>query len=326
LGGELLIRYGQRERPTAYILSVLSLTFLGTSAARPTVERGVSSIALEREGETMLFDCGEGTQRQMMRYGVGFSLGEVFFTHFHSDHFLGIIGLVRTLGLQGRTEPLRLLGPKGGPRILKAALELGVERPPFPVEIVELKPGEKIGRKGYDLEVHAADHGGNAVAYVLREHRRLGRFDPDKAKALGIPEGPLWGRIHKGEPVTWGEGRTVSPSELVGPPRPGRLVVISGDTRPSESLARVAAGADLLVHEATFTEEEKERALDTRHSTAREAAQVARDAGVKRLVLTHLSARFSAQWTELLDEAREIFAETVVAKDGMIVDVPLRDG
>jgi ribonuclease Z len=311
---------------TAYIPPVLTLTFLGTSAARPTVERGVSSVALEREGETMLFDCGEGTQRQMMRYGVGFSLGEVFFTHFHSDHFLGVIGLVRTLGLQGRTEPLRLLGPKGGTRILKAALELGVERSPFPVEIVELAPGEKLGRKGYDLEVHPADHGGNAVAYVLREHQRLGRFDPDKAKALGIPEGPLWGKIHKGETVSWGEGRSAGPSELVGPPRPGRLVVISGDTRPSETLSRAAAGADLLVHEATFTEEEKDRALDTRHSTAREAAQVARAAGVKRLVLTHLSARFSAQWTDLLDEAREIFSETVVAKDGMIVDVPYQDG
>lgn len=315
---------------TAYILPVLTLTFLGTSAARPTVERGVSSIALQREGEMMLFDCGEGTQRQMMRYGVGFSLGEVFFSHFHSDHFLGVIGLVRTLGLQGRTEPLRLLGPRGGERILKPALELGVERPAFPVEIVELAPGEKFARAGYDLEVYAADHGGNAVAYALREHRRLGRFDPEKARAMGIPEGPLWGRIHKGETVTWEEPqpagppvrRSAAPSDLVGPPRAGRLVVISGDTRPSGVVVQAAAGADLLVHEATFTEEEKLRATETRHSTAREAAEVARAAGVKRLVLTHLSARFSAQWTELLDEARQVFPETEVAKDGLVVDVP----
>jgi ribonuclease Z len=313
---------------------MLSLTFLGTSAARPTVERSVSAIALEREGEMLLFDCGEGTQRQMMKYGVGFTLGEIFFTHFHSDHFLGVIGLVRTLGLQGRTEPLTLYGPRGAERILKAAIELGVERPPFPVEITELSPGTRLARKGYDLEVFAVDHGGGAVGYALREHQRLGRFDPDKARALGIPEGPLWGKLHKGERVEWDEPRSdglpvhrsAVPPDLVGPPRPGRLVVISGDTRPSEVLVEVATGADLLVHEATFTVEEKDRALDTRHSTALEAAQVALAARVKRLVLTHLSARFSAAWNELLEEAKQVFPETVVARDGMVVEVPFGDG
>jgi len=313
---------------------MLSLTFLGTSAARPTVERGVSSIALQREGEMMLFDCGEGTQRQMMRYGVGFSFSDVFFTHFHSDHFLGVIGLVRTLGLQGRAEPLRLYGPRGGERLLKAALELGVERSPFAIEIRELAPGERLQRDGYDLEVVPADHGGGALGYALREPERRGRFDPDKARAMGIPEGPLWGKIAKGETVTWEESRadgqpgsrSAGPSDLVGPSRPGRLVVISGDTKPCEAITRAAAGADLLVHEATFTEEEKDRAAETRHSTAREAALVARTAQVKRLVLTHLSARFSAQWNELLDEARAVFPETVVAKDGMVVDVPFESG
>jgi ribonuclease Z len=309
---------------------MLAFTFLGTSAARPTVERSVSAIALAREGETLLFDCGEGTQRQMMKYGVGFSLSEIFFTHFHSDHFLGVIGLVRTLGLQGRTEPLTLYGPAGGKRVLKAAIELGVERPPFPVEIVELAPGERLSRNGYDLEVFAADHGGGAVGYALREHRRLGRFDPERARALGIPEGPLWGRVHKGERIEWDvrredgsvERRSALPADLVGPSRPGRLVVISGDTRPSATLVEVATGADLLVHEATFTVEEQERALETRHSTALEAAQVALAARVKRLVLTHLSARFSAAWGELLDEAQQVFKETVVARDGMVLDVP----
>jgi len=282
----------------------------------------------------MLFDCGEGTQRQMMRYGVGFSFTDVFFTHFHSDHFLGVIGLVRTLGLQGRAEPLCLYGPRGGERILRAALELGVERSPFPIEIRELAPGERLARDGYDLEVVPADHGGGALCYALREPERRGRFDPDKARAMGIPEGPLWGKIAKGETVTWEErradgqtgSRSVSPSELVGPPRPGRLVVISGDTRPCPAVTAAAAGADLLVHEATFTEEEKDRAAETRHSTAREAALVARTARVKRLVLTHLSARFSAQWNELLDEARAVFPDTAVAKDGMVVEVPFEGG
>jgi ribonuclease Z len=312
---------------------MLALTFLGTSAARPTVERGVSAIALQREGEMLLFDCGEGTQRQMMRYGVGFTLADIFFTHFHSDHFLGLTGLVRTLGLQGRAEPLRLFGPRGAQRILTQALELGFERTPFPVAIEELKPGDRVPRTGYDLEVIPADHGGGAVSYVLREHQRLGRFDPAQARALGVPEGPLWGKLHKGEVVEWEHGREdgtterrkADPSSLVGPARPGRIVAISGDTRPSAALVEAAAGADLLVHEATFTHDEHPRALETRHATAREAAQVARAAGARRLVLTHLSARFSTQWQELLDEARVVFPETEVAKDGMVVDVPLPD-
>jgi ribonuclease Z len=313
---------------------MLSLTFLGTSAARPTVERSASAIALQREGEMLLFDCGEGTQRQMMRYGVGFSLSEIFFTHFHSDHFLGVMGLVRTLGLQGRTEPFHLYGPRGAARVLPQALELGLERTPFPVEVHELAPGQRLGRNGYDLEVIAADHGGGAVSYALREHRRLGRFDPEQARALGVPEGPLWGKLHKGETVEWearrddgtAERRKADPTTLVGPARPGRLVVISGDTRPSAALVEAATGADLLVHEATFTEEERDRALETRHSTAREAAQVALAAGVRKLVLTHLSARFSAQWNELLDEARAVFAESVVARDGLVAEVPFADG
>ncbi len=313
---------------------MLTLTFLGTSAARPTVERSVSAIAVHREGEMLLFDCGEGTQRQMMRYGVGFSLSDIFFTHFHGDHFLGVIGLVRTLALQGRTEPLMLSGPSGASRVLGQAMEVGVERAPFPVEVRELKPGDRLAREGYDLEVLPADHGGGAVGYALREHERLGRFDPEKARALGLPEGPLWGKLHRGESVEWEERadnqppvrRTAQPADLVGPPRPGRLIVLSGDTRPTKTLVDAATDADLLVHEATFTHEEHDRAVETRHSTALEAAQVALAARARRLVLTHLSARFSATWQELLDEARSVFPETEVARDGMVVDVPFASG
>ncbi len=311
---------------------MLSLTFLGTSAARPTVERSVSSITIQREGETLMFDCGEGTQRQMMRYGVGFTLSEIFFTHFHADHFLGVIGLIRTFGLQGREEPLHLYGPRGAERILRGAVALGVERSPFPIEIHELEVGDCLPRKEYDIEVLRADHGAAAFGYALREHERLGRFDPDEARSLGIPEGPLWGRLHSGERVEW-DDTSVSPpvrrsagaEELVGPPRPGRLVVISGDTRPTAELVRAATGADLLVHEGTFSDEERERAAETRHSTAREAAQVAIAARAKKLVLTHLSARFSIAAGGLLDEAKTVFPETVVAKDGMTVEVPFAD-
>lgn len=309
---------------------MLTLTFLGTSAARPTVERGVSALAVMREGETMLFDCGEGTQRQLMRYGVGFTFTDVFFTHFHADHFLGITGLVRTLALQGRTDPLRLYGPRGAERYLGAALKLGVERAVFEVEIRELQAGDRLPRAGYDLEAIAVRHGRDALGYAIREHRRLGRFDPEQARALGVPEGPLWGRLHRGETVEWeepGEGgtpvrRSADPAALVGPPRPGRLVVVSGDTRPCESVVSAAAGADVLVHEATFGQEEQERAKETEHATAVEAAQVALAARVRRLVLTHLSARYSAIPDVLRDEAREVFPETTVARDGMVLEVP----
>ncbi|MEE8572541.1 MAG: ribonuclease Z, partial [Gemmatimonadota bacterium] len=302
---------------------MLTLTFLGTSAARPTVERSVSSIALMREGETLLFECGEGTQRQMMRYAVGFTLAEIFFSHFHADHFLGVTGLVRTLGLQGRDEPLMLYGPQGAKRHLTAAVQLGVERSPFEIEIRELEPGEVLQRKEYDIEAFAVEHGRSAIGYAIREHERLGRFNPEKARELGVPEGPLWGRLHQGETVEFEveEGgqavrRSVGPEEIVGETRPGRLVVYSGDTRPCESVVAAAEGADLLIHEATFSHDEQDRAKETEHSTAREAGQVALAARARKLVLTHLSARFSAAPEVLRDEAREVFADTVVARDG----------
>jgi ribonuclease Z len=307
---------------------MLSVTFLGTSAARPTVERNVSALALVREGETLLFECGEGTQRQMMRFGVSFALSEIFFTHFHADHFLGVIGLIRTLGLQGREEAMRLYGPKGAKKVLTQAISLGVERVPFEVTVTEVKAGETIGeggkgkRDGYDVHVFQTEHGGGSVGYALKEHERRGRFDVEQARAAGIPEGPLWGKLSKGEPIELADGRRLTPDVFVGPKRPGRLVVITGDTRPCASVVDVARGADLLIHEATFGEEEKERAKETGHSTAREAAQVALAAQAKRLVLNHVSARYSMSAEDLVKEAREVFRETVVAKDGMEVEVP----
>jgi len=306
---------------------MLSLTFLGTSAARPTVERNVSSLAIHREGETLLFDAGEGTQRQMMRYGTSFALNDIFFTHFHADHFLGVIGLVRTLGLQGRTDPLRLYGPKGGKKVLETALQLGVERVPFPIEITELKPGQSLKRDGYALEAIATEHGppGGSIGFALREAERLGRFDPEKARAAGVPEGPLWGKLQRGEKVQLPDGAWLTADGIVGAKRPGRLVVITGDTRPCASVVDAAQGADLIVHEATFGDEEKDRAKETQHSTAKEAAQVALASRAKRLVLSHVSARYSISADELVKEAKEVFAETSVARDGMVVDVAYAD-
>jgi ribonuclease Z len=301
---------------------VLSVTFLGTGAACPTVDRNVAGLAVQREGETILFDCGEGTQRQMMRYGVGFSFTEVFFTHFHADHMLGITGLLRTMGLQDRTAPVTLYGPRGAQRILGAAMSLGIERNKFPVEVVEIKAGDRLRRDEYDIVVFETQHRADTVGYALAEHTRLGRFHPERARELGVPEGPLWGRLHKGETVTLDDGRTVSPPDLVGAPRRGRTLVYSGDTRPHLAVLEAARGADLLIHEATFGGDETERAVETGHSTAAEAARVALEAGVRRLVLTHISPRYTRDAPELLAEARAVFPETAIARDGMTIEVP----
>jgi ribonuclease Z len=300
---------------------MLTATFLGTGAATPTVDRNVAGLAVQREGETILFDCGEGNQRQMMRYGVGFSFTEIFFTHYHADHILGVTGLLRTMGLQDRTAPVRLYGPRGAQRVLGAAIALGIERNKFPVEIEEVRPGDRLTREQYDILVFETDHRPGTIGFALVEHTRLGRFNPDRARELGIPEGPLWGRLHKGETVVLDDGRSVAPADLVGAPRRGRTLVYSGDTRPSLAVVEAARGADLLIHEATFGSDELERAKETGHSTAAEAARVALEAGARRLVLTHISPRYSRDAPELLAEARAIFPETVVARDGMTVDV-----
>jgi ribonuclease Z len=304
---------------------MLSLTFLGTGAATPTVDRNVAGLAMHREGEMILFDCGEGSQRQMMRFGVGFSFAEIFFTHYHADHLLGVTGLLRTLGLMDRTAPVTLYGPKGAHRVLRAAIELGIERNKFPVEIEEIRAGDRLARADYDIVVFETEHRADTVGYALAEHTRLGRFHPARARELGIAEGPLWGRLHKGETITLDDGRTVAPADLVGEPRRGRTVVYSGDTRPHLPLIEAAQGADLLVHEATFGSDELERARETGHSTAAEAARVAVEAGVRRLVLTHISPRYGRDAAELLAEARAIFPDTIIARDGLTIDVPYAD-
>jgi len=304
----------------------LSVRFLGTSASRPTVERNVTSLAITREGETLLFDCGEGTQRQMMRYGTSFALSDIFFTHMHADHMLGVIGLLRTLALQGRTDAMRLWAPPQSEQLLRGAIAIGTEKEKFPIQITELVPGEPLERKGYRILPFPVDHKDRAaVGYALIEEIRLGRFNPDLARQMGIPEGPAWGKLHRGEAVTLADGRVFEPSDLVGPARPGRKIVFSGDTRPAASTITIAEGADLLVHEATFADEELERARDTGHSTAREAADVAARAGVSQLILTHLSARYSLNASELLGQAREVFPNSVVARDGMEIEIPFVD-
>ena len=291
----------------------LSIRLLGTSASRPTVERNVSSLAIHREGETLMFDCGEGTQRQMMRYGVSFALEDIFFTHMHADHLLGVIGLMRTMALQGRTERLRLWGPRGV--VARAEARRGARIRALDVSRRDPRARSRTddsSATGYAIVAFPVDHRGSAsLGYALVEEERKGRFNPDLARELGIPEGPLWGQIHRGQAVTLDDGRVIEPSVLVGPQRPGRTVVITGDTRPCAATIEAARGADLLVHEATFGDEEAERAVETGHSTAREAAQVARDAGVRRLLLTHFSARYSRDASELSAKRSRCIRETL---------------
>jgi ribonuclease Z len=303
---------------------MIRVTFLGTAASRPTVARNVSAVMVHRAGDSLLFDCGEGTQRQMMRYGSGFSVHDIFFSHMHADHFLGVIGLLRTMGLQDRQEPMRLWAPAGSTKILQDAVSLGVERVSFPVEIRELEPDQRVERDGYDIVAYRSQHGSRSLGYALIEAQRLGRFDPERARALGVPEGPLFGRLHRGETIEVA-GRTIAPSDLVGPSRPGRRVVYTGDTRPCRETSEIARGADLLIHDATFTHDEAVRAKETYHSTAREAAELAGSAGVLRLALTHISARYADDVRPLEREARAVFPATVVASDGLTIEVPHRD-
>jgi Metal-dependent hydrolases of the beta-lactamase superfamily III len=244
----------------------------------------------------------------MMRYGTSFALADIFFTHMHADHMLGVIGLFRTLALQGRTDPMRLWGPAGCTDLLKQAIALGSEKEKFPFEINEVVADTPIPRKGYSIVPFAVDHNGKAaVGYALVEDIRLGRFNPDRARELGIPEGPAWGKLHKGESVTLADGRVVEASDLVGESRPGRKVVFTGDTRPAAGTLKISEGADLLVHEATFSDEEQARAVDTGHSSAREAAEIAAKAGVKQLILTHLSARYSVNASDCCSRRRKFF-------------------
>jgi ribonuclease Z len=303
---------------------LIRVTFLGTAASRPTVTRNVAALAIAREGELLLFDCGEGTQRQMMRYATGFALHDIFFTHMHADHFLGVIGLLRTMGLQGRAEPMRLWAPEGGGSILNEAVHLGVERVPFEIQIRELAPDERVVRDGYDIMPYRSSHGIRALGFALVEHERLGRFNLERARELGVPEGPLFGKLHRGQPIEV-DGRTIRPEDVVGPSRAGRRIVYSGDTRPCRATLEYAQDADLLIHDATFADDEAQRAKETGHSTAREAADIARRSRVLRLALTHLSSRYAEDPRAIEREAREIFPRAFVAYDGLTLEIPFRD-
>jgi len=301
----------------------LDIVFLGTSGSAPTARRAPSALLVRRGGERLLFDCGEGTQRQLLQSSVGLvDLREIFLTHFHLDHWLGLPGMLKTFALRDRQLPLTVYGPPGLKDLFRE-LRRVIGRLSYPFELVEVRAGEVLERDDYRVLVVPVAHGGAAVGYALVEEPRPGRFDVDTADALGIPAGPERGALQRGESVTLPDGRVLTPDAVLGPARAGRTIVYSGDTAPSEVLQALAEHADVLVHEATFTEEEGIRAAETMHSTALQAAELARAAGVRLLALTHVSPRYFGP--ELVREAREIFANTVVPRDFDVVDVPFAE-
>ena len=299
----------------------LDLVFLGTAASAPTAARGTSATLVRRGGDRLLVDCGEGTQRQLLRSDTGLvDLEHILLTHLHADHVLGLPGMLKTFALRGRELPVSIYGPRGTRGLLNA-LGVVVGRLTYSVDIVELGAGDAIARDGYRIEPFPVAHGNLSLGYALREDARPGRFDVDAANAAAVPDGPLRGALQRGEPVTLDDGRVVRPDEVVGPARRGRVVVLTGDTAPTASVVEAATGADVLVHEATFLADERARARETEHSTAGEAALVAREADVGLLALTHVSARYSG--SEIAAEALQLFPRTVVPKDFDVVDVPL---
>jgi ribonuclease Z len=293
----------------------LSLFFLGTGGSVPSARRGLPAVLVRRGGDRLLFDCGEGTQRQLLRSVGLVDMDSVFITHFHADHWLGLPGMLKSFALRERSEPLTVYGPRGLSELM-GVMRAVYGRLPYPLELVELEPAQAVERDGYLIAAIPVRHRGEgSFGYALVEAPRPGHLDPLLAERLGVRPGPDFGRLQRGETV--GE---VSPEQVMGAAREGRKVVLSGDTSPCEPLAVAAHQADLLVHEATFAEEEADRARETSHSTARQAAEVARGAEVRLLALTHFSSRYAGG--ELLDEAREVFAATEAPRDFDTIHVP----
>jgi ribonuclease Z len=292
----------------------LSIFFAGTAGSVPTARRGLPAVLVRRGADRILFDCGEGTQRQLVRSVGLMDLTEVFLTHFHADHWLGLPGLLKTFDLRGRERPLAINGPRGLRELLGFA-QRAAGRVRFELELNELAPGEVLERDGYKVAAVPVSHRGPAFGYVLYEDQRPGVFDPVAAVELGLTPGPEFGRVQRGETV-----KGVSPAQVLGPARPGRKLMISGDTMPSDALRIAAYEADVLVHEATFADDELERAAETGHSTAAQAAALARDAYVRLLALTHFSTRYPISL--LRDEARAVFPRTVLPRDFDAIEIP----
>jgi ribonuclease Z len=297
----------------------LEVTFLGTGASAPSARRSTAAVLVARGGDRLLFDCGEGTQRQMQKSLGLTQVDEIYLTHFHADHMLGLPGLLKTYDLTDREAPLRVFGPPGLKELFTILRPL-IGRLRYPLELEELKPGERVDHDEYAVESYEAAHNVRASGWALVEDNRPGRFDPATAKELGVREGPDFARLQRGEEVEGSKG-TVTPDQVMGETREGRIVVVTGDTAPSPRTVAAAADADLLIHDASFMEEDAQRAAETGHSTVGQAAAVAAEAHVKLLALVHISARYHVG--KALEEAREVCANCVAPRDFDQIVVPL---
>ena len=307
----------------------LQVYFLGTAGALPTPARNPSCIMVRRGTDTLLFDCGEGAQQQMMRARCGFTINAIFVSHWHADHFLGIFGLVQTMSFNGRTEPLTIYGPAWVHEFVETVKKVGRFNLKFTLDSVELADGSWVRFNGYTVTAFGVSHGMPALGYVLEEDPRPGRFDRERAIELGVPPGPLFGKLQRGETIKItkdGTEREVLPSDVMGAPRPGRKVVYTGDTRPVlPALVAHAKDADLLIHDATYDESEIIRAAEFYHATARQAGEAAAAAGVRTLALTHISSRYT-DITAHLNEAKSAFSGTVlVPEDRFMLEIGYRD-
>jgi ribonuclease Z len=303
----------------------MHVVFLGTGGSWPSPQRNVASVAVRLGPEVVLLDCGEGTQRQLMRSSVSFmKISRIFVTHFHGDHFLGLPGLIQSMALNDRKEGLEIYGPDGTTELLAGLLKLGYFNPTYEVDVMDLKPGERLEFDRYTVECALAEHNVPCFAYSLEEPGRPGRFNKASALSLGVPEGPLFSKLQGGESVTLADGTVVAPSQVLGPARRGRKLVYSGDTKPCEAVEKLARDCDLLIHDATAAEDNLEKANAYGHATARGAAELAAKAGARMLALVHVSPRYEDA-APLLAEARAVFQNTVLPDDLGELEVPLRD-
>jgi len=299
----------------------LSVAFLGTGGSVPSARRSTASVLIARGGDRLLFDCGEGTQRQLQRSLGLVQVDEIYLTHFHADHILGLPGLLKTYDLTDREVPLKVYGPSGLRELFKVLSPI-IGRLGFDLDLQELSPGEAVGHDEYEVQAFEAAHSVRASGYALVEDERPGRFDPEAAKAAGVREGPDFAALQRGEEVEGSEG-TVAPTQVMGSSRPGRTVVVTGDTAPSAATVAAAADAELLIHDASFAEEEAQRAAETGHSTVGQAAAVAAEAHVKLLALVHISSRYHVG--KVLEEAREVFEPTIAPKDFDVIEIPFAE-
>jgi ribonuclease Z len=303
---------------------MLRITFLGTGGSLPTRNRNPSAVMVNREGELILFDCGEGTQQQMMRAKTGMmSLSSIFISHFHADHFLGIPGLIQTMSFLGRNEPLTIYGPEGTREFTEFFKVLGYCNLKYEIRGVELSPEDIVEGKGYMVRALKTEHSIPSLGYALIENPRPGRFNRERAVRLGVPPGPLFAKLQRGNPVEV-DGKIVKPEEVMGIPRPGRTIVYTGDTRPCEAVLEASRDADLLIHDGSFADEMADWAEESMHSTAGEVAALAKEAGVRKLVLTHISSRYTDDADPILKDSKKVFENVIVAEDLMELEVPYR--